>query len=400
VLDVKRTVWIEIDWRPRLRAVLATLCVAATLLWISCSSGHSSLLSVRPGALVALPIGIGTGTARDDASHTIVLVALDGVRWQEVFGGVDARRARRHGLEASELLDARDLVPNLHALGDAGTAINGGKGAGMVASGPNYVSLPGYKEMLSGRATGCIDNQCGPPDLPTIVDELASVPGATPDDVAVIASWEKVGLAAARDPSRITISVGRTHGETRGRLAADPIGRALLEAGERSGPAPGIEDFRRDQQTAAIALHYLRSKRPRFLFLGLGEPDEYGHRGDYRGYLRSLTYADNVVGQVAALLAGYEHEGRRTTLLVTTDHGRAHDFANHGAHAPESADVWLVAAGWGIRTRGVVVPYRRKHLADVATTIRLVAGIEQAESDHPFVALLAPAPAAVFDRRL
>jgi bisphosphoglycerate-independent phosphoglycerate mutase (AlkP superfamily) len=151
-----------------------------------------------------------------------------------------------------------------------------------------------------------------------------------------------------------------------------------------------VKDFRRDQQTAAIALHYLQKNRPRFLS-GLGEPDEFGHRGDYRGYLRALAYADNVIGRVAATLAGYEREGRRTTLLVTTDHGRSHDFTGHGKNYPESAQVWLVAAGWGVRPLGVVAPSEHRSLADVATTIRLLGGLERPKPDEPLVALLQPA---------
>jgi hypothetical protein len=400
VVGIRQSVRIERDGRPqRLRTLLAALSIAATVVWVSCAN-HTSLLPVQPGVLVALPLGLETDGGSDATGHTIVLVAIDGVRWQEVFVGVEPQRAKKHGMGTSELLDARELVPNLHALGDAGAAINGGEGAGMIASGPNYVSLPGYKEMLTGRrVSDCHHNHCGRVKLQTIVDEFASLPGTSPDDVAVIGSWEGVGKAAARDPRRITLSVGRTHGETRDRLRTDPIGRALIEAGERAGPLPGIGDFRRDHQTAEIALHYLRTQRPRFLFLGLGEPDEYGHRNDYRGYLRSLAYADNVVGRVAAVLSDYEREGRRSTLLVTTDHGRADNFVDHGAHAPESATVWLVAAGWGIRTLGVVAPTERRYLADVATTIRLLAGVERATAQHPLASLLHPA-AMPFDRAL
>lgn len=41
---------------------------------------------------------------------------------------------------------------------------------------------------------------------------------------------------------------------------------------------------------------YLRQVEPSFLFLGLGDTDEYAHRNDYRGYLRALGHADHVVG--------------------------------------------------------------------------------------------------------
>ena len=69
------------------------------------------------------------------------------------------------------------------------------------------------------------------------------------------------------------------------------------------------------------------------------------------------------------MLAGFEREGRRTTLLVTTDHGRAIDFTGHGANAPESAAVWLIAAGYGIQRRGFIHPRRSYQLADVGKMI-------------------------------
>jgi bisphosphoglycerate-independent phosphoglycerate mutase (AlkP superfamily) len=121
----------------------------------------------------------------------------------------------------------------------------------------------------------------------------------------------------------------------------------------------------------------------------MGDTDEYGHRNDYRGYLRALTYADYVIGQVAAILSTYEAEGRRATLLVTTDHGRAENFIDHGAGAPESAAVWLVAAGWGIPPQGNVVPRERLFLADIAATIRRIGGLRDTEpTSHPIAEIL------------
>ncbi|MCE7892733.1 MAG: hypothetical protein DYH12_24015 [Sorangiineae bacterium PRO1] len=137
---------------------------------------------------------------------------------------------------------------------------------------------------------------------------------------------------------------------------------------------------------------YLRQVEPSFLFLGLGDTDEYAHRNDYRGYLRALGHADHVVGQVASALRRLERSGRRTTLLVTTDHGRAADFAGHGGYAPESAQVWLVAAGWGIERRGLVSAGGKRHLADVTATLRALGGVGAPErSSDALAELLEPA---------
>jgi hypothetical protein len=49
-------------------------------------------------------------------NHHVVLVALDGVRWQEVFLGVDPELAGRAKLAPESVVPARALMPNLHEL--------------------------------------------------------------------------------------------------------------------------------------------------------------------------------------------------------------------------------------------------------------------------------------------
>jgi hypothetical protein len=40
-----------------------------------------------------------------------------------------------------------------------------------------------------------------------------------------------------------------------------------------------------------------------------------------------------------------QDDGEHTTVIVTADHGRGRDYRVHGRAFPESARVWLVAAG-------------------------------------------------------
>ncbi len=332
------------------------------------------------------------------AGHTIVLVALDGVRWQDVFLGVERSLALEQGMKERELLGAEELVPNLQSLMKSGAVLGTpGYGPGIFASGPNFVSVPGYVEMFTGlRPTGCTTNGCRQVTIPTIADDFAAEPGADPREVAVISSWEGVERAAASDESKLTISTGRTRGDTRKNLCYDPTACALLEAGEDAGPEPGHGNYRRDLETSEIALHYLRTHHPRFLFIGLGDTDEYGHKDDYRSYLRALGRADHVIGEVAAELARFEREGRRTTLLVTTDHGRSANFSGHGESAPESARSWLVASGYGIHDGGPVFDPTERHLADVAATIRFLGRVgKPLSTSAPLARLLAPPDARV-----
>jgi hypothetical protein len=307
------------------------------------------------------------GEPADEAA--VILVVLDGTRWQEVFVGADPQLAAEAAVPA---VPADALMPHLHALvADRGSALGApGHGPPIAASGPNFVSLPGYTEIFTGRRThGCADNDCAPARVPTVMDQARAL-ASGPSDVAVFASWEKIERAASVDPASLVVSTGRYATSHEDSLQDDAVTRDYLQRGAQADPFPGHGDFRPDRFTAAIALRYLETRRPRLMFLGLGEPDEYAHRGDYAGYLASLRAADATLGDVFAALGRMGTRGEHTTVLVTADHGRGRDYRVHGRAFPESARVWLVAAGGGIEARGLAHATRPHCLADVAPTVR------------------------------
>jgi hypothetical protein len=353
--------------RRRVRDQLT--CVASCIVGLTACAAPPPM--APPRAAVRAESGL--------AARTAVLVAIDGVRWQDVFGGVDPELAAAKGLTSEERLDAEHLVPNLHRLMTRDGAVVGAPSAAtpMRASGPNYVSLPGYMEMLTGRSdTGCTSNLCGEVPFATIADDVAERGGLA----AVVASWPGIYHAAAATRGHVVMSIGRNGGENRFAFEDDPNLAALLRKGEAAGPWPGEEDFRRDAATSDVACSYLESHRPTFLFVGLGETDEYAHQGDYRGYLAALHEADAVVGRLATQVASLTASGHPSTLLVTTDHGRSSGFSTHGGDSPESARVWLVATGAGIQARGATSSNVPRHLSDVSQTLRRVLGLPRVQA--------------------
>ncbi len=366
---------------PRVRASLGWAVVLA--LGVSCLPPTEADESVLPQPVVPLQLAAAVPAAmapRSESEAAVVLVVLDGVRWQDVFVGSDPR------LAAGPASSAEALMPHLHALvAERGAALGApGRGPSMTASGPNFVSLPGYTEILGGRrAHACGDNDCAATPRPTVFDELAA---ASPGETAFFASWERLDRAASVWPGSMVLSTGRTRVWRAAELAADPERRDLLDRGAAADPTPGWGEFRPDRFTAALALKYLEQNRPRLMFLGLGEPDEYAHRGDYAGYLGSLRAADAVLADVMATLDRMGERGAHTTVLVTADHGRGRDWRHHGREFPESGRVWLVAAGAEVKARGLVVATHKHRLADVAPTIRQLLGLP------PEVAVTAGAP--------
>jgi hypothetical protein len=307
-------------------------------------------------------------------TRNIVIVTIDGTRWQEIVRGSDQAVAKALGQEVPRLAP-RALAPNLWHMVDEGVLLGAQDGGQMEGSAPR-VSLPGYLELLTGAPTTCTGNDCRPVDRVTLLDELRDRLGLEPREVAVIASWELIERAAAYDPTAITISAGRHLGATRDGLRVTPCASELLDRAALGSPFPGVADYRPDRFTSHLALEYLAHARPRFLFVALGDTDEQAHRKSYRGYLEALIAADQFVGALRSLLTQLGEYGEETSVLVTTDHGRSSHFVDHGRHAPESGAVWLIAAGGAIPVRPALSPERR-HLTQVPPTVRALLGIDE-----------------------
>jgi hypothetical protein len=304
----------------------------------------------------------------DDRPPRVVLVTIDGVRWQDVFDGGDPSLAHDHQLDAFADPDA--LVPRLRELGARGIALGAGTdGCGVVRThGTSNISLPGYLELLSGRATSCRSNACARIDTPTILDDARR---SGIERVASISSWETLERAATHGSEGVLVAAG---------ARPWPVSTAtelamLSDRGMQLGPfpAPGGA-YRPDSATTAIALAYLRAESPQLLHVGLGDTDEWAHRGRYDEYLDALHDADAFVGDVVDWL---DHEGLLdvTTILVTTDHGRGRDFRSHGAALPESRRTFLIAAGRGVTSAGERCARHDVELPDIGASIRTLLGL-------------------------
>lgn len=316
-----------------------------------------------PPVAVASPVADPVvAPAPEPTPARVILITLDGVRWEDVLPQSKAPNPT-----------APELMPNLmRIVRERGVALGGSDCENdMRASGPNFVSLPGYLEMFTGRspAQTCMHNGCPPVSTATVIDRAREA-SDRPGDVAVFSSWSKYGHAVARDRKNLTISTGAhmTLGSTSPKAKGDNQLRFLLEVGQVNQGYPGHADYRPDEHTAKIAMHYLEAVGPRVLVVGLGDADEQAHRGDVAGYRRAIRRSDEFIGDLDRLLntEAMGNEGRMTAVLVTTDHGRASSLRAHGASYPESARVWFAAFGARVAHRGVAcssVPLRLSHVA-------------------------------------
>ncbi len=323
-------------------------------------------------------------TGSHDKDPRVVLVTIDGVRWQDVFQGIDRSFARSLDKKhVDELAKPNGLTPHLHELvAKSGTALGHKDDCGIVRQASNTnISLPGYYEIFTARRTRCMSNVCPPVIVPTILDRAATH-GIAP--VASIASWDVLDHAVTARAGKGSRSVFVSAGSTKWpgtRPLEDQRLELSVARGEKSGPAPAPGGkYRPDRHTAAIALEYLRVHRPRLLHVGLGDADEWGHRDDYANYVTALRETDAFLGQLADLLSAMDVFDT-TTVIVTADHGRSRTFREHGYSHPESGRSFVVAFGGKAATRGEACAKHNIVLPDVGATVNAILGVPKSDAD-------------------
>ena len=269
----------------------------------------------------------------------VVLVAIDGVRWQEVFGpgrdtimpflwGVVAKKGQLFGNRA---LGSRMRVTN---------RLNS--------------SYPGYQEMLTGYVDPRIDhNHVGPNPNVTVLEWLHRKPELR-GRVAAFANWITFNHIFARRDGGFVVRAGGSNGEE---VIADSVVHRL-------------------------AMNHLAERKPRVLFIGYGETDAWAHDARLDRYLGALRDADRFLSELWSALQRDEQYRDKTTLIVTTDHGRGRgrSWSRHGWRVRGSSETWLALMGPDTPALGE----RR----DVDVTTRQVAATVAAALGHDYRAVV------------
>lgn len=320
-----------------------------------------ALTSVATTTVAEAPVTLQK--AADPATiPRVLLVTLDGVRWQDVARGLDSA-------------DTSPWFPCLHAqIAKWGTALGLGRTqcGTVAATSPSFVSLPGYREIFSGHPSSCGSNTCPPLRRPTLFDALHSS-GALPSELFSITSWDGITGALSLHPEdTLTVLVG-ARARASALEASDPILGKLLDEGARRAGYPGSgRNYRPDANTIQIGLRVWTQRRPRLLHLGLGDADEYGHRMDRTRYHLALKRSDRLFCELGDELARDAESSTTPSpslVLVTADHGRASNFRDHGAAYPESARSFVVAFGDALSPRASPCVKENYALADIAPTL-------------------------------
>jgi hypothetical protein len=129
-------------------------------------------------------------------------------------------------------------------------------------------------------------------------------------------------------------------------LAADPR-VDLLNQLKNDGPRVWEEEpF--DAIPFYTAMEYLKTHKPRVLFVSFGETDDWAHEGDYAQYLNAAHRVDDYLRRLWATVQSMPEYSGKTALIFSPDHGRGsghHDWRDHGEKITDSKYIWMAFLG-------------------------------------------------------
>ncbi len=328
------------------------------------------------------------------ASKAVFLVTVDGVRWQEVFNGIDPllMKEKSAGMGEQGAGALRDrlykdtpeerrlaLMPFFWTeLAAHGVVIgNLGKASSMRVTNAFRVSYPGYSEILTGRSQDDKIKGNDPIQNPTttILEFLRTRLSLARSQVALFASWDAFHAIGEHTPGSITINAGYED-------AGDDASQRTRElAAMQFDARTPWDEARHDYVTFELALDYVKRAHPRVMHIAFDETDDWAHMRRYDRVLESIQFVDRSLRTLWTTLQAMPEYRDQTTLVVTCDHGRGstlEDFSGHGAKVRGAEQIWALIAGPDTPAKGEMPQTEDYYQRDLAPTILEIMGVPPA----------------------
>lgn len=321
--------------------------------------------------------------AAQRSADRVIVVTLDGMRWQEIFGG--ANRALITGPDGGVADSAftlerfwkddldqrrRALFPFLWGTVAAKGLLLGDstQGSAVRVTNGHRFSYPGYNELFSGAPDDRIDsNKKFPNPNVTVLEWLAARPGFA-HSVEVFGSWDVF-------PSIFNVARSKlpVNGDGLPFPAAATERQRLMNQMVAWAPTHW-QGARLDIAAMAGGLEALTTRRPRVLAVLLGETDEWAHERRYDLYLDAARRSDRFIQLLWETAQSMPEYRGRTSLIIATDHGRgsARDWSDHGNDVLSAERIWMAVVGPKVTRTGVAKDQPATQSQFAATIAKLV----------------------------
>lgn len=342
--------------------------------------------------ILVLTLSTGSSLAATNDTTRLIMITVDGLRWQELFTGIDPqlkslrkagmKRAADHKLAKSLSAPSPEsrrklLFPYFWGTLASQGVLAGNRNKNSFVNVTNRVqkSYAGYAEILTGQALDkeITSNIKKPIPTPTLLETFQDHGRLEYSEVALFASWERFQSIAAKTPGRFVVNAGfqaftGPHATPR----SEVLNQRQLEQ-----LTPWTE-VRHDYITCELALDYLRTQKPKALYLGLGETDDWAHDKRYARVLWASTYFDRCLQELVGFIDQDDAYRGKTLLVITTDHGRGRtpeDWNHHKLTVPGSDEIWLYMRGPSVPKLGELKGAETILQTDIAPTVLQYLGI-------------------------
>jgi hypothetical protein len=292
-------------------------------------------------------------------TQNVVLIVSDGLRWQEVFQGADPllldAKTGGNWVEEPELKsrywratpqERRQLLfPFIWGTVAKQGQIFGNRTLGSDAHVTNgqAFSYPGYNEMSVGFPNPAItSNEFGPNPNASVFEWLNGSPDLA-GHVAIYGTWHNYYDIFNQNRSHLVVQAGWTAPPKTGDASKDALLAKLFDTTTRFDEEDVGNSFLQVE-----LLDYVRTHKPKVLFVGYGETDNWAHQGRYDLVLESAHRTDAFVKELWDTMQAMPQYRGTTTFIITADHGRGSgpvEWKEHGVDEKGSENVWIAVMG-------------------------------------------------------
>ncbi len=312
----------------------------------------------------------------------VILITLDGLRWQELFGGaVDSMMNNstltkngdyvKQRFQADTREEARKkLMPFFWNTIAKEGQLYGNRWLDNKVSCTNryWFSYPGYNEILTGYSDPSIDSNDKIYNKNTTILEWVNSLERHQGKVAAFASWDVFPHIINDQRSGIPVNAGFAESTDA------PLTPREKWLNELQSEMPMLwSTVRHDAFTHQYMMEYLKKNKPNLVYISYGETDDFAHDGRYDRYLTSAHQTDLWISEIWKYILSEPHYKDQTSLIITTDHGRGHspmeEWKSHGTIYKGSHEIWLASIGPEIEALGEVREGQHTFQNQIAATV-------------------------------
>ena len=330
-----------------------------------------------------------------DNSQKVILITIDGLRWQELFSGADSLLVAntdyvkdtvslKKKFWNSDFKNRRkSLMPFFwNTIAKEGAIYGNRKFENMVnITNKHGFSYPGYSEILCGFADDerINSNDKNPNPNVTVLEYLNNTEKLK-GEITAFASWDVFPYIINEERSGVSVNAGFE--SVKNPNATEKV----LNKCQSETHSPW-HNVRLDVYTHNYALEYLKKKHPKLLYVAYGETDDFGHDGRYDFYLDAAKRTDNFIKELWDFTQQDPFYKNNTTFVITTDHGRGSqpldEWKSHGYglkyHGVEynikgSEHTWIALLGNKVQAKGEVKIKGQLYNSQIATTVAYLLG--------------------------